>query len=133
MLLPYPISTNRYWRTFRGRTVRSAEAVAYKDHVISLASESQSKVYTCPVEVRMMLHPERPLDWAKRAKRDPDWALSVRRIDIDNAQKVVLDALQGVMYTNDRQITTLTIKLGEPIDGGGLSVEVFPDLTWGNQ
>lgn len=130
LLLPYPISTNRYWRTFRGRTIRSAEAVRYKDCVTALASESMSSMYRVPVEVRMILHPERPQDWAKRAKKDANWALSVRRIDIDNAQKVALDALQGVMYENDKQVTTLTISLGEPIEGGGLSVEVTPDKTW---
>ena len=28
--LSYPVSANRYWRTFRGRTIRSSEADAYK-------------------------------------------------------------------------------------------------------
>lgn len=31
--LPCPISTNRYWHNYRCRTVRSSDAVAYKEHV----------------------------------------------------------------------------------------------------
>jgi crossover junction endodeoxyribonuclease RusA len=54
----------------------------------------------------------------------------VRRIDIDNAQKVALDALQGIAYENDRQITSLWIKLGQPIKDGGLHVTITEDKDW---
>ena len=132
LLLPYPISTNRYWRNFRGRMIRSNEAREYKDVVTALATESMYAMLLVPVEVRMILHPERPADWEKRQRKYPQWALKVRRIDIDNAQKVALDALQGVVFDNDRQVTSLTIELGEPIPGGGLSVTVQPDKKWGS-
>jgi Holliday junction resolvase RusA-like endonuclease len=79
----------------------------------------------------MVLHPVRPKDWIKREKRDPRWVLGVRRIDIDNAQKVAIDALQGTAYENDRQITSLSICLGNAIEDGGLSVVITPDITWG--
>ena len=108
LLLPYPISTNRYWRTFRGRMVRSTLALAYKDLVQEVATEAGLEPYACCVQVEMVLHPVRPKDWAKREMRDRNWVLGVRRIDIDNAQKVAIDALQGVAYENDRQITTQT-------------------------
>lgn len=133
LLLPYPISTNRYWRSFRGRMVRSKLALEYKAEVVALATESLLHKYTGPVAVRMTLHPERPMDWEKRARKDPNWALGVRRIDIDNAQKVALDALQGVVFDNDKQVTSLCITLGEPIAGGGLSVEVTDDKSWSSQ
>lgn len=131
LLLPYPISTNRYWRTFRGRMVRSSLALAYKDLVQEAATEAGLELYGCCVQVEMVLHPPRPKDWEKRERRDPRWVLGVRRIDIDNAQKVAIDALQGVAYENDRQITSLSIRLGSAIEDGGLSVRVAPDLTWG--
>lgn len=127
MLLPYPISTNRYWRTFRGRTVRSAEAVAYKNVVNDIAGECMTSPYLGCVAVKLVLHPPKPLDAERRARKDPLWFLSVRRIDLDNALKVCLDALQGIAYVSDRQITSLTIRLGLPIPRGGLSVSIRAD------
>jgi crossover junction endodeoxyribonuclease RusA len=38
--LPYPPSLNRYWRTFRNRTVVSAEGLAYKREVAALARQA---------------------------------------------------------------------------------------------
>ena len=128
ILLPYPISTNRYWRNFRGMTVRSKEAQAYKDEVASIA-EGMTTLEGC-VRVKLVLHPKRPKDWEKRLKKDPHAVLSVARLDLDNAQKVALDALQGIAFDDDRQITSLSIRLGSPVEGGGLSVEVSPDEVW---
>lgn len=132
MLLPYPISTNRYWRNFGGRMVRSPEAVAYKEQVQWVAMKEKIALITSPVSVEMTLHPPAPKDWEKRQKNDIQWALKVRRIDLDNAQKVALDALQGIAYDNDRQITSLSISLGQPFyPDGGLVVVVTEDLIWG--
>ena len=130
MMLPYPISTNVYWRNFRGRMVRSSAANAYKDEVGWIAKASHAKMHTTPVMMMMTLHPPRPQDAEKREKKDRLWGLGVRRIDIDNAQKVVLDALQGISYENDRQITFLSIKLGVPVANGGLRVEITEDKDW---
>lgn len=82
------------------------------------------------MKVDLRLHPERPKDWEKRAKKDSRWGLGVRRVDLDNALKVALDALQGIAYENDRQITDIRIRLGLPIEGGGLSVIVSADEYW---
>jgi crossover junction endodeoxyribonuclease RusA len=54
----------------------------------------------------------------------------VRRIDLDNALKVCLDSLQGVAYNNDKQITALVVRLGEPVPQGAMSVVVSPDRRW---
>ena len=131
MMLPYPISTNRYWRNFGGRMVRSSEAVAYKEEVGFIAVSSGIKMIQGPVQVDLVLHPPAPNDWQKREKKNPLWGLDVRRIDLDNAQKVALDALQGIAYENDRQITSLSIRLGQPLGEGGLGVVVTRDTVWG--
>ena len=130
MLLPYPISTNRYWRTFRNRMVRSKEAVEYKSEVEDIASDVITQEMSGCVKVDLMLHPERPKDWEKRQKKNPQWALGVRRVDLDNALKVALDALQGIAYEDDRSITDIRIRLREPIDGGGLTVKISTDEFW---
>lgn len=131
MLLPYPPSVNRYWRNFRGRMIRSPEAIEYKDTVAAIALESKTQMLNGCVRVDMLLHPPLPKDWEKRVKKDRLWLLSVRRIDLDNAMKVAIDALQGIAYDNDRQITALSIGLGHAVQEGGLSVQIRNDLAWG--
>ena len=78
-LLPYPLSANRYWRTyaegFKGEpvTVCSSEAKAYKAQVGWLAKAAgihqadRRAGRHCPTT----LYPKRPQDWAKRASKDP--------------------------------------------------------------
>lgn len=134
LLLPPPVSTNRYWRNFRGHMVRSKEAVEYKETVQHLAIEAGIQKIEDPscVSVEIVVHPARPKDWERRIKRQGNsWVLSLRRQDLDNQTKVVLDALQGIAYDNDRQITSLHVHLGDAIEGGGLSVVVSEDITWG--
>ncbi|MGC9216638.1 RusA family crossover junction endodeoxyribonuclease [Acidithiobacillus sp.] len=120
--LPYPISTNRYWRTYRGRTVVSAEARAYKAIVCAVARSNGVGAPTiAPVALSLILCPVRPKDWHKRQIADPN-GLTVRCLDIDNAIKVVLDALQGVAYMDDNQVMDLHIRRGFPVDGGALVI-----------
>ena len=40
LTLPYPPSANRYWRNYRGMTVTSGEAIAYKREVAYLARKA---------------------------------------------------------------------------------------------
>jgi len=54
----------------------------------------------------------------------------VRRVDLDNALKVALDAMQGAAYEDDRQITDIRIRLRQPIEGGGMTVTVSTDEFW---
>ena len=62
-----------------------------------------------PFEIAYTLFPHRPLDWASRAKRDPNgWQYSVQCIDLDNATKVLVDALKGVLFDDDRWIQRIT-------------------------
>jgi len=51
-----------------------------------------------------------------------------RRIDLDNAFKAALDALQACgAYQNDRQVTDMHAQVIEGIRGGGLLVCLEPD------
>ena len=130
--LPYPVSANRYWRNvvIRGasRTLRSAEANAYRDAVRWTASEAGvERPMIGPVLVALVLHPVEPQDAAKRARKEgPLWHLGVRCMNVDNAIKITLDALNGVAYADDDQIVTLLIDRGAPAPGGALVVRVKP-------
>ncbi|WP_447546436.1 RusA family crossover junction endodeoxyribonuclease [Neisseria gonorrhoeae] len=115
LILPYPVSANRYWRIWRNRAVRSAEAAAYKSVVRRIAQEAGAMPSEGAVAVYVRLIP----------KANKDGGANKTVIDLDNALKVALDALQGVAYHNDRQVRRIAADYaGEPVAGGGLAVEV---------
>ena len=61
LVLPHPVSANRYWRHFRGMTVRSREAIAYRAEVQAQAiSAGIGQPLTGPVHIEMAYHPRRP-------------------------------------------------------------------------
>ena len=112
LVLNYPVSSNRYWRVFGGRVVRSAEANAYRTHVALKARDVTP--LEGPVSVHVALCPE------MTAKG----IASKTRMDLDNCLKVALDALQGVAFSNDKQVVKLLAELGPAQVGGALVVEV---------
>ena len=124
LILPYPPSANRYWRIFRGRAVQSADATAYKRHIWALArSNGISDTNLAPVALELILRPLRPLDGDRRERLyGADWHLSLRCLDLDNSIKILLDALQGVAYANDKQVRSIKIERGTPVNGGALEV-----------
>lgn len=115
VILPYPPSTNRLWRVFRGRMVLSPQASAYKATAARLAIAAGMPLRSCPVELVLIVHP-------KARKRET--ARPARCIDTSNAIKCVEDALQGVGYINDSQVVSIKATRGEPVPHGALSVEV---------
>lgn len=131
LVLPYPVSANRYWRTYQPKghrvpvTVVSREAQTYKAAVQKMALEAG---IGSPVEGRIAvsytLYPRRPKDWFRRMTRDPvHWDDSVQCIDLDNAQKVMFDALKGIAFVDDDMIFRINGQRAEP-DEMGPRVEV---------
>lgn len=120
LVLPYPISANLYWRSYArgGRAIVtvSKEAEAYRAQVNLLCWQAGIREpIPGRVAVRVCLYPQRPLDWAKRARKDPEgWDDSVRCIDVDNANKVLLDSLKGVAIEDDRWVRRLVSERMEP-------------------
>lgn len=92
--LPYPISTNRYWRNYKGRTVLSREAKAYKQEIAYLMKQKGVKPTSKNVRLIIEVVP----------KQNKDGSASKVLIDLDNALKVLIDALQFVAYENDKQV-----------------------------
>lgn len=115
--LPYPISTNRYWRIFRGDSVVSADAKAYKNTIKNIAAEKNIVPFNGNVSLQIIIYP----------KRNKDGSANAKVLDLDNCLKVVLDALQGVAYDNDKQVVALTAKYAnEPKENGGVKVCIEP-------
>jgi crossover junction endodeoxyribonuclease RusA len=84
--LPVPPSTNRYWRKFRNKIVVSEEAKTYKRAAGFIATAAG--VECLQGDVIMAVDVYRPM----------------KKGDLDNYLKVLLDALQGIAYANDSQI-----------------------------
>ena len=114
VLLPYPISTNKIWRRgAKGVIYQPAEVKEFKKMCAWLAKKAGAKVLKGDVEAYAILHP-------KITKKG---LASKCRIDADNL-KAVWDSLNGVCYEDDKQITKMTIEIGEAMQNGGVTVEV---------
>lgn len=94
-MLPYPPTANTYWRVWRGRAVKSAEAREYQRKVQLLAKA------TCGRDLRPLRGPVRVEVSVYRPQR---------RGDLDNTLKVILDALKGIAYGDDAQIVALSAR-----------------------
>lgn len=66
------------------------------------------------MSVHLILHPR----LTKAGKK------SSVRLDLDNAIKPTLDALNGAAWLDDHQVTRIVAEVGDPIIGGGLTVIV---------
>lgn len=125
LILPYPVSTNRYWRVFKGKTAVSKEAKQYKDTVRKIALLSGfKKPYQGKVEVSYVLYPKLPKNWKTRMACDPVcWHKNLRCIDLDNAQKVLFDALNGIAFVDDKLVWRISGRRAVP-DLNGARIEV---------
>ena len=118
VVLPYPPSANRYVRHTANGSYRTSEANRYRKQaqIIALAAgmNGMNARHFGPVAIHATLHPR--LTKAGKA--------SGTRIDLDNCLKVALDALQGVAFENDKQVRRISLEVGPPIDGGGLTLRL---------
>lgn len=124
LILPYPISANRYWRPVNlGKhisIVPTKEARQYREQVGWIARGAGVKA---PLQGRLAvdlkLYPNRPQDWRTRQRKfGAAWDDSVQCIDLTNAEKVLMDALNGVAFNDDKQVRRYTAERMEPDERG---------------
>lgn len=89
LVLPYPPSLNRLYRTVRGRPILSREAREYRAAVQGILAGMAYKASSGPVALSVVLFRPR------------------RAGDADNALKALLDALNGLLWVDDSQIEEL--------------------------
>lgn len=117
LILPYPVSANRYWRTIvakkqqRAITFVSDEAKKYKEECGWLAKRAGFRAPLAgAVELRIRLVPKNRVC-----------------MDLDNCLKVTIDALKGIVYADDAQVFKITAERADPDPAGArLEVEVLP-------
>ena len=136
LTLPYPVSANVYWRSFvrrghsRAIVTLSDEAKTYKAMVGRLVrAAGVVRPIAGRVAITVRLYPARPQDWARRARKDPaGWDDDVRCIDLDNANKVLLDSLKGWAIEDDRWVRRIVSERMEP-DGEARVVVTIEQLA----
>lgn len=131
LTLPYPLSANRYWRPVKLGAhisiVPTKEAKAYREAVAWSVSRLIRKPIAGRVAIEVQLYPQRPQDWAKRARLNPTaWDDDVRCIDLDNANKVLLDAIKGVAIEDDRWVRRLVAERMEPDGEARVVLRITP-------
>lgn len=132
LVLPYPISANRYWRPVpigkHVTIVPTTEAKQYRRTVAQLcAVAGVTKALQGRVEVAVQLYPHRPQDWQKRQRLHGEaWDDTVQCLDIDNANKVLLDALKGVAIEDDKWVRRLVAERMEPDGEARVVVTITP-------
>ena len=104
----------------RARTYVSKEAEAYK---MEASLRSRLAGLRHPVDVPVQVHMQLCPKLTKKGKA------SEVCLDLDNTAKVVIDAMKGVAYRDDKQVHRLLIERAAPIEGGGLifSIGEFVD------
>jgi crossover junction endodeoxyribonuclease RusA len=126
LTLPYPISANRYWatRTVPAKGARKAmamtyvtpEAKAYKSTVETICAAAGIRgPLVGRVQLDVKLYPHRPLDWQTRQRKlGAAWDDGVQCLDLDNANKVLLDALKDVAIEDDKWVRRIVSERMEP-------------------
>jgi crossover junction endodeoxyribonuclease RusA len=108
LTLPWPPSVNKYWRTFQGRMIISAEGRSYRKAVADqVLVQRGAKHYAG--KLRVVIEAYRPDN---------------RRRDLDNLLKAVLDGCTHAgVWEDDSNIVDLRIYWADTV-GGMLKVKV---------
>ncbi len=108
LVLPYPPATNRMWRMWRGHMVLTPEAKQYK-HLVGLRCRAAGwKPLADGVEVFVSVYRPR------------------KSGDLDGRLKVMLDALQGHAYVDDKQVLRIVAERYDDAKRPRVEVRVRP-------
>lgn len=114
IFLPTPPGANRLWRSYQGRTVKSGVARSWQAQAALLARAKGIQPTDGSVALQIVLHP----------RRTKTGAASKVRLDVDAPIKATMDALQGVAYLDDKQVTRVSSEIGYPLEDGGITVRI---------
>jgi crossover junction endodeoxyribonuclease RusA len=121
------VSANRYWgkRAYIDRETHKPMAIVY------VTDEAKSYKSQCAwiAKVAGFKQPtERPVEITSITlcpRMNKDGSASGTVLDLGNCWKVLEDALQGVVYVNDRQIKRIrNVEYGEPTAHGAIEIEI---------
>jgi crossover junction endodeoxyribonuclease RusA len=100
------------WRHRGTVTYLSAEGKQWKQSAYLSAKQQGGVKIVGDVCVMLVLHP--------RANKNGSASKAV--LDLGNAEKCTIDAMQGVLFDDDKQIQMMMMRYGEPKEGGGVTL-----------
>ncbi len=100
LTVPVPPSANRWHRKFRNRTVLSPEAREYTDALGAIVLEQFNRGRPRVVS---------PAFRTETLKVEIRWFRKAKQGDVDKRGAILLDALQGLVYADDKQIADYRI------------------------
>ena len=108
LVLPYPPTVNHMYRRARGHLALTPEALAFRHAVRMIAMVQAVTPLVGPVAVFLDVYRPR------------------RRGDLDNILKATLDALNGIAYRDDDQVTEIHAQRYEDKRAPRVEVSVVP-------
>lgn len=113
MLFPYPTTNNLNTRYGNGHHYKNPKAKewTYQAGLIAKAAINHPPL-ECEVCAILILHPQ----------MNKDGSASKRRMDCEGMSKVVLDAMNGIIWVDDKQVVPEVLDIGPPINGGGVTL-----------
>lgn len=117
-----PYGKGRPRASSRGGFVRMytpAATLAYEAEIARLAEIARGDwpVLATPMSLRVIAHHAIPVSWSKRKQLQAlDGEVIPGKPDLDNVAKAVLDALNGVIYADDKQVIKLVAEKRYSLD-----------------
>lgn len=109
--LPEPPSVNAMWRRVGAKTLLSKRGREFRRDVESLARRQMIRQGAATIRDR-------------EVEVDILWRRRVRRGDVDNICKGILDSLNGLAYADDRQVVALRVRRVDDKANPGATVTV---------
>jgi len=117
-----PYGKGRPRASSRGGFVRMytpATTLAYEAEIARLAEMARGSwpVLATPMSLRVICHHAIPVSWSKRKQLQAlNGEVIPGKPDLDNVAKAVLDALNGVIYEDDKQVIRLVAEKRYSVD-----------------
>ena len=121
-----PVGKGRPRFTRTGRTYTPAKTREWERQVAKVADEAMHGIDMLkgPLKATLVFYLPIPKSWSKRRRQEADGAPAITRVDADNLAKAVLDACNGIVYEDDKQVTELDVVKQYVLDGGTVDVGV---------
>ena len=129
---PVPMARPRVTRT--GHAYTPKNCVEYKSLVAAFARDVMrgKELYDGEVWVEISFYFMTPTSWSKKKRETMTGEGVISRPDMDNLYKAVTDALNGIVYRDDSQITRAIIRKQYVENDSGVVITVGrkDDFPW---
>lgn len=105
-----PVAKGRPRMARQGTAYTPAKTRRYEDVVRQLAAAARPPLFEGPVRVTVIATIEPPRSWSKRKTAAHLGRPHCQRPDADNLAKAVTDALNRIVWHDDAQIWSLTVR-----------------------